>query len=912
MNKKIMLLSIIAVLTQNVTHTALVPGGASAVTKGLPAVKVPGFNLPGAAAKPAVSIPMVQLTPAQIETLTSDLSQMGGKQYLSQIQLVWQDNPELLYNAQQAIQNADLEKRRQYANKIIESAKQFDSKKTATFSVQDAITHNRQLENLINTKLSENLFNIGTTMSSLATSPKLGNESSTVKKDFYDLQNDFGELQTTAQEILTNTNLTPQQAASKIGELINKSFDPTEDVYNAIKIAEKAATSAKDATVKQAMNETKNLLETTKDLLESTKIMLQKTAPVGKKSATYAELKNLVESINAQTESSSSIVPTIPGAIANPIPMPTEIKPFFEAQKASINTHIVKLSNVMKQLFAQDIPNLGLSAQEKEIFDLEKANITTNIQLFNKVLNHVKGLSDNPNAINEFKMAEEQLSVIVTELIYSLEKLNAETKNILPSQRKAVIESIQAMVREIMAIYSNVRTTLLVLEESHANKEIMAQIKQNINLGEFVGKTVTDLAQVQKTAQQLATILSTNAAVLKTDKAPASMLEVFESKMAQYLTTFEELKTISKIEGLGALQVKLKAQEKDLLTTLDRLFSKLAWLPTSTAKNQALDAFRKLKSEFLANKKAIDNIFEKAASIQEKHTFIILKQNELEMGMLTVIDKTKALRLSIKKTIPQDKLTSQETQALSRLDQMLSQALSALSKIENAQTSLELDQLTKEFFKVKDLSPLSKKPSSLVPVGQSSIALFIPKYEETLNETLKLFGLKVVLGLTATGVVSWLVQPADKDEKDVTTPTTGSDIPSIQNIDISSAEFIQKSGQIVQETQNLDQIPTADLDKTIQTLEMDMQILSFTNFKKEAAIFWNNFSKAINKAIADATSKFNQYKVNKLKEFKDWSEETLEPLLENKLPKGTKLPKENEFKSEYEEIIALLKKYSKQ
>lgn len=885
MNKKIILLSAITVLMQPFIHSALMPTG-TALTKGLPPIKVLEFNLPDTTTKPAISMPMVKLTPAQIETFTSDLAQVGGKEYLPQIQTVWETNPEVIYSAQRAIQNGDLNARREYTSKIMKLAKELASKKPANFNVQDAITYNSQLEKLINTELSENLFNIRTTMGNMATTPVLINESGKVKKDFYILQNDFGNLQNTIQEIINDINLTPQKAAYKIGELINKFFDPVDDIYNTIKIAESTAINAENTMVRQAMNRIKDLLEKTKDVLESTKTILQKTAPIQARSATYPELKNFAESINAQTERTSSLQPTTPGEITNPISIPTEIKPFFEAQKASINTHIVKLASTMKQLFIQDIPALDLLPREKQIFDLEKVNITTNIKVFNKVLNNIKGLSDNPNAINEFKIRVEQLSVVVTELTNSLEKLTKETKHLLPSKQKAILEGLQGMIREILAIYSDAKTTLLVLEEAHLNKEVMIQIKQNLDLSEFTVKTAKDLATVKETAQELAHILTSKADLLKTDKAPASMLEVFESKMATYLTTFEELKTISKVEDLGALQVKLKEQEKDLLTTLDSLFSKLSWLPTSTTKNEALDAFRKLKSEFIQNKKSIDDLFAKAESIQEKHTFVIIKKNELEMGMLTILDKSKALRMSIKKTIPADKLTSLESEALSKLDQTITEELAALKKIQNAQTSFEVNQLT---------------------------TVYTPKWEETLRNTLNLFGLKIVLGLTATGVVTWLVQPKDKEEQ-----MTDSIIPEIKDVDVSSLleaqteeEFQAAVNKIRAKIEHLNQVPTANLDKAVRDLEMNMKILNFATFKKEAQIFWTDFSTAINDAISDAKLKFNQYRVTKLEQLKYWAEKNIYPLLETKLSKGTKLPKNNEFKSEYEAIIALLKKYIK-
>jgi hypothetical protein len=926
MNKKIILLSAITALMQPFTYSALVSGGAGAASKLVPTIKVPGFSLPGAAAKPAISVPMVKLTQQQVGTFTDDLSQVGGKQYLPQIQMVWETNPELMYNAQQAVQNADTEARRLYMHQIMELAKQLASKKSATFNLQDAIAHNPQLESLVNTELSDNLFNIGRTLSSVA-------YQSETPKGFFHLQNDFKELQNTAKDIFIDTNLTPQQAASKIGELINRFFDPIDNTYNTIKMAESAATNAKEETVKKTMNQTKDLLEKTKKLFESTKAILQKTAPVQEKSATYPELKNFVESINAPaaspiSEGASSIQTTIPGEIGNAIPMPTEITPFFEKQ---MGLALQDLTYTAKHLITlkQQTTELGLLPNEIKTLDLERVNIGKNLKVINKLLKEINILSDHPNALNIFKAKQAELSIVIAQISDSLEKLKEEAIQLLPSEQKNILETLQRITKEVLSIEADTRTTLLVLEEAHEAKEVMAQIKQNLDLGEFVVKTAKDLALVQQTTKQLAAILATKAGLLKTDTAPASMLEVFESKLTTYLTTFEELKTISKIEDLGALQAKLKAQEKELLTTLDSLFSKLAWLPTSTTKNKALDAFRKLKSEFLANKKSIDNIFATAGSIQEKHIFVNIKKNELEMGMLTIIDKSKALQMSIKKDIPADRLTSAQSQALSKLDQAIAEELSTLKKIETAQTSLELDQLTNEFFRTKDLSQFSKQPSSIIPFTPGEITIYIPKYEETLKETLKLFGLKMVLGLTATGAVTWFVQKTDKEEEKYDwLPTTKTAIPEIKNIDISSliktgisqelqqpkttAEFIQKSDQIVEETQKLAQIPTADLNKTVHRLEMDIRFLNFRTFKKEAELFWNNFTAAISNAISKATSEFNQYRVTKLEELKDWSEKNIKPLLETKLPQGTKLPKNNEFKSEYEEVIALLKRYIKQ
>lgn len=908
MNKKIILLSIITILAQPFMHGALVPGGAGAITK-LPPVKLPpGFNIPGAAAAPAISTPTIKLTPAQIETFASDISQVGGKQYLPQIQMVWETNPELIYNAQQAIQNnANIEARRQSAHQIMELAQKLASQRSETFNIQKAITHNPQLENLINQKLPDTFQAIRVEKINYQ---DIANESPATRTLFDELKNNISNLEMKLNNILTDPTLSPQQAANK-----TRSLD--KDLSESIRLSETTSTGTKQ-NFRAGIESITTKLESIRDTVTEITNILQKTAPVQTKSATYSELKNFVESINAPTESPSSgtpssLQPTTPGEIGNPIPMPTEIKPYFEAQKASMNTHVVKLAQTMRQLFKQDIPNLGLESHQQRIFDVEQVKISNDIKVFNNVLNRIKTLPDNPNAINEFKLAVEELSVIVPELTRSLAKLIAETKNLLPSEQKNILEGLQGMVREILAIYSDARTTLLVLEAAHANKEVMAQIKQNLDLGEFTVKTQKDLATVQKTARQLAAILSNNAGLLKTDKAPSSMLEVFESKLATYLTTFEELKTISKIEDLGGLQAKLKKQETELLTTLDSLFSKLAWLPTSNAKNEALDAFRKLKSEFLANKQSIDNIFTQAGSIQEKHTFVIIKKDELEMGMLTIVDKSKALRLSIKKTIPADRLTSEQAQALSNLDQAIAEELAALKKIQSSQTTLELDQLTQEFFKQKHVSDLSKKPSQMI--------VYAPKWEETLNETLKLFGLKLVLGLTTTGVVTWLAQQA---EEATSWPTGRTGIPEIDNLNIpylvepntnigqTAQEFTQKSNQIVQDAKNLAQVPTADLDKVIHGLEMNMQILNFETFKKEAALFWNNFTAAIGNAISDAKLKFNQYRVTQLEQLKYWAEKNIQPLLETKMTKGTKLPKETEFKSEYQEVIALLEKYIKQ
>lgn len=769
MTKKIILLSIITILMQPCTYSgALVPGGAGTVSKVIPPIKFSGFGLPGTVATPAVSTPMIKLTPTQIDSFTTDLSRFGGKEYLAEIQMVWETNPELMYSAQQAIQNADQEEIRQNVYQIMDKAKQLASKKIATFNIQNAITHNPQLEKLINQTIPTSLDQTVSTVESMLY------DGSPVIRAMYKNTNFYDEVQTPLQdfaknikEILTNKTNTPQQAASKLRKEIS-------NLENIKSSTQSLTNSITDKNLNEILSTMVSEFETMHENFNTIADILQKTAPVQTTTATYPELKNFVESISTPTESSSSLQHTVPGEIGNPIPMPTEIKPFFEQQMALVTQDLTQAAKNVVTLKNQ-FNNLGLLPDEIKNLELERKNIGQNLKAINQLLKEIKTLSDHPNSLNEFKAKQAQLSIVITQISYSLAKLKKEAEHLLPSEQKDILQILLNITKEILAIEADARTTLLVLEEAHEAKEVMAQIKQNLNLGEFVAKTTTDLATVQKTARALLHILSSKADLLKTDKAPASMLAVFESKLATYLTTFEELKAIAKIEDLGALQTKLQEQEKELLTILDSLFSKLAWLPTSTTKNEALDAFRKLKSEFLKNKTSIDNIFAKAASIQKKHTFVIIRKNELEMGMLTIIDKSKALRMSITKTIPTEKLTSEQAEALSKLNQAIRQEFNSLEDIKRSKTSFEVDELTKEYFKRRDQVLEWGRQTALVPI-----------YEETLKDTLKIFGLKLVLGLTATGVVGWLVQPADKEEeKDVLSPTIITDIPEIviTNID---------------------------------------------------------------------------------------------------------------------------------
>jgi hypothetical protein len=968
MNKKIILLNIIAILMQSCTYSALATTGAGALTKMIPPVGGLGVKLPGGAGArpatytPALSVPKINLTPAEIDRFTNTLSGYGGKQYLPQIQSLWETNPELIYNAQEAFQAGNFEAQKRSTLEMINRAKELASKSPATFSLQDAVTRNPQLESLVNTELSGSLFNIGTTMGNMAKNPTLGNEKSSVKNAFYRSQDTGRELEAAVRDIFENTTLTPQQAADKIGKLFDKYFDPMDENYNIIKAVESVETTAESTTVRQAMNQAKDLLESTKESLKSIKNILQKATPTQARSATFPEMKSFVESISTPAESpvipesigtsteSAAIVSTVPGEIGNPIPMPKEIKPYFEKQMNLITQEVKTTTESLTKLI-NDRKTLDLSPDASK--DLSLLDTINSIKVIRKLLlsDKIDVLSDNPNALNIFRAKQAALSAAFKQTTDALAKLHANaSKHLLHSEQKVFLATIQEIVRGIMSLEADTRTTLLVLEEVQANKEVIVQIKKTLNLAEFVGKTATDLAAVQRTARELSNILSSDAGLLKTDKAGTSLFEVVKSQIQDYLTTFEELKTITTTEDLGALQAKLKKQESELVPNLNNLFSKIAWLPTSAVKNQGLDAFRQLKSGFLAATKSIDDMFAKAATIQEKHLFVKIAKNELEMGMLTIIDKCNAIRSSIKRTIPEDKLTSEQSQSLSKLNQVLTEAINALKEIERSKTSFEVDQLTKEFFITKNreasLLPFAQKGKALIPTGPSDIisiskpslaipsgsalatpvgksytdsslvpvsstsVILVPKWQETLNETLKLFGLKLVLGLTAAGVVTWLVQPADKGKSssEVLDAIDGL-LAKAASKPQTEAESTRERADVLAAINKLDEVPTADLAENISTLQRIINSLDFNKFKEGTAAFFSNLLQAIKNAISNTRLKFNHHGAALLQGFNDWAERTKERWIATKPTEETKMPQDRN--TQYNEAIEVLQELSK-
>ncbi len=895
MNKKNILFTLICVMSQ-----FMIPG-AGAISKIIPRTsKIPGILPSVGTLKPALSTPTIQLTPKQIETFTTDLSQIGGKQYLAEIQMIWETKPELIYNAQQAIQMADREAERNYMYKIQELAKELASKGPELFNVQDAIVHNPRLENFINQKLNPSLESMRIKLGDLSYK-RLSNEPAGVKSLFYHLQNDVLEVIKKIDSILTDATLSPQQAAGKIRNLDSVLSDT-------INLAQNVADGAKSAAFKQQSTGIVQELESTQNNLQEISGILQKTAPGQKSNYSYNDIKAFAQSISESAQAPSSLQPSSPGEL---IPVPADIQPYIAAQMKDVQT---MATQTIKDLaaFKKAIADLGLESQAKEKFMEPLREVVNGILVFSKLFNEIQALLADENGLIKISEKMFLLDLSSQEFINALLKIEKQIHGLLASEQEPILGLLQKIINEYKTMISHIRTSVLVAQEFQANKEIIADIKKNQNWGAVVFNTQKDLAQIKKSVQEIQQILSSDSKVLKTDKAPMGMLQVLARALEKYEQTVDSIKTINNVQDLLKLETDCKQQIEQITTILDSLFSKLAWLPTSTTKNQALDAFRKLKAEFLDSKRSLNTIFKEAGKLQEQHVFVNIRKNEIETGVMTILNKTTALRNSIIKDFPESKMNVQQHQALSNLEQKIADMRQALQKIKNAQTSFELEQLSKLYFNPS--KNVAFPPLLSLPAGT-------PKWEETIKETLKLFGLKIVLGVTATGILTWITQPDKMSEDSLPYQIWYEwDRPNrIKAWDLAyeqgdihgpktEEEFKKESKKVLKLVDNLDQVPNNQLGAAVKDLDFSLNILNLKAFKQSAL----EFLKSIDQKIGEYALAADPVRAIELQHFRQQLKAREKEI--NKFvnqPVNNRIPSRNDFKSEYQQAIDLLKKYIK-
>lgn len=901
MNKKI-LLSMIAIIATQTTVYSAVAHTSKVITPAITGLagKFPAI-VPATTTATSSSTPMIHLTTPQIETFTNNLAQVGARSYLPQIQMIWQQNPELIYNAQQAVKAADIEAQRNSFNLIIKEAKRLAAQPSGVFSTQDAMVHNPQLEKLINQDLTNNISNVETNLGEFYYSAQLLGKLPNKNSLYENVESPLTDARQAIKNILTDSKITPQQASNKLNTQISE--------FQKIRSAAKEINNnVKDKEVQQKISSIISDLEATENSLRQISGILQKTAPSQSKTASSIELKSWTESINNPSIQEISLQPSTAHEILEAVPMPKAIEPFFNTQIATINTHITPLATAMKKLLMVNIPNLDLLPHEQQVFDLEKIKITNNIKVFNNILNQIKKLSLDQNGLDTMKNLQGMLEVVVNNLLISLEAIKKEISTLPISQQSLLLSNLQTMVQEILAIFNNVETTQLMLTEFNAQKEALEKIKENADLAQFTVNSAKDVVTMKTTINSLQQILKSGD-IVTTDKAPMGMLELFSSKLANYMQTTEKFKNITKLEDFRSLETELEPQLNELDSALNALQEKISWLPTSAAKNKALEEFAKLKLEYTIHKRSLKEFFKKATEIEEKHMFVVIQKNEIEIGYLVLVDKYNAIRLSITKNFPESQMSSSQREALAKFDNSLTEMKKDIDAIKNISTSFELDQLTNEFFKAGKLARFAKEPSALVhykdsaiipfdykdsaiiPISEPSLAIphgsdlatevgksyykdsglinygpsalmVLPKYEETLNETLKFFGLKLVIGLTATGTVTWLARSTQKDD---TTKAT------------ALKEFEEKSNELLEKIKKLDQVQDDKLNAAIKDLDFNIKLLNLKGFKEAAIVFLEKIKAIIRRFI---TEPIDNTRLKILKRWNGYIDEVQEELEE--------------------------------
>jgi len=854
MNKKIILYSFAIFAIHNVIYSAVfVPtmtGATTAMKNAGMASKLPGMVPAGAGSGSAVagSMPKIHLDDTQMKAFTDSLARSGARNYLPQIQMIWETNPELFYNAQQAFQSTDSDLKRKALETIIKEAKTVAQQQSTSFNVQDAVMQNKNLETMINQKLPNNFASIRQKMGKMSTDLSFGNETTSNKNTFHALNRVIPELESSIHSVFTDPKLTPQDAASKLNTLIS-------DVSDAIGQSEMIG--FKNPNLKTGMSATTETLNNIKDILTNAQNALQKAVPGQQQSANYQQLETWVKNINKQEgkvsgfESSSVPQSFESGEALQTIPMPAEIAPFFEQQTSLLNQDI---SNVSKDLYVLTKQIFKVDEEKKQVLTQAKSEIVRKINIIHDIQKQLTSLGSHPDALTEINLKTSYMLSVIAEITTSLEALRSEIKDLSNSDlRKNMLETLEKIVNGVQTINLDAQTTALVLNEFYAQKDIIAQLKKDIDLANFVSKTQTDLTTIESTTKNLKRILSSGD-ILTTDKAPMSMVEVLEKNLAAYLTTLQEITTIKDLAELSSLETKLKEQAVIVTQSVDSIFSKISWLPTSTRKNEALDTVRKLKNQFMRNMAAVNDFFKKANEIEEKHMFVIVKKDSIEMGYMLIKNKCEALKLSITQEIGKSPITAAKQATIDKLNDLLQKINSDIQKIETAQTSSELNEF--------------------------EIAL--PRYQETLNETLKLFGLKLVVGLTAAGTVTWLAEKGTQEE-----PSTNKDILVNIQTPTTEAEFRQESEKVLQMIQNLKNIPFDKLKAAIAHINVSIKALDLNKFKESAQIFFKELIENIKALYNSASTSLNNTRAKIYKTWLESQEKSHQLFLKLNKPKST-------------------------
>ncbi|MBI2344550.1 hypothetical protein HYV10_00560 [Candidatus Dependentiae bacterium] len=838
MNTKKLLLIFSIFITPSITKSAhsIIPAttqsGLSSVQAGLSSLgsKTP-YLAPSTTIASQKTARIINLNQEQIQSITDALSSRGGKAYLSQFQYIWKSNRDLFYTLQQAIKSGSTESARVAVDAIMQTAKQLPAQDLS--SIQNVMS-TPQLK-AIKTNLDNDIDNIKLDFSTILYNSEL--ISKFPRNSFYiTIDSPIQEAISEISEILSRTTDNPQQAAYRLNRVIDK----LEKLTPPIKDLNESITDSK---LKEKISSIIEKIDATKNNLKDISSIFQKTAPGQAKAATYHELESFVASISTptspQSPSTTSLVNTT-GESLQPasssaassifttsvtddslsnVAIPAELKKFFALEIYKINQQALQLTQTAKKLFQIDMSDITqyLSANQQKSLEIAQNSLRQHLILCNKIINDINKISDHPNALMNSKELNIFLNALIIEIIDSLITITQTLSPLAPSKKETALASIQAIIEQLLTIQNHTKSIEIALFEYNSSKKEIVLLKKQIDLAEFVHKSNNDLQLIKETGSQLSQILSSND-ILKVDKAPMGMIQVLDSKLLEYGQIIQKIQQITNLEELIPLKTQLKQLEEEFKELLQALQTKLAWLPTSTSKRQALAEFENLQELWAKTKNYVENIFGKINDLTEKHLTIYIKKDSIKIEYLLKLEKYKALTKSITKNFPETTMSQEQKEAYLRLN----------TEIEAIKNNMN------------DIIATAKIDSSLTDLAH---------YEETFKETLKLFGLRLVLGITATGTIGWIFSTADKakEEEDLSMD------PEIEDNKITELimntvythiktpkteeEFKEESNKVIEQIEHLQSLPISLLDKATRNIDFNMKILNLRGFQEMAQIF---------------------------------------------------------------------------